>query len=272
MINYRIFAHKKFGQHFLHDNSVIKKIVSIISPNPSNTLVEIGPGLGALTKPISKYVDNLTAIEIDLNLINFLKTNKSLIKKLTIYPQNVLNFNFTEFSHQQGKMLRIFGNIPYNISTPLLFHLFHHINVIKDIHIMLQKEVIDRIIATPGCKNYGRLSVISQYHCHTVSILEISPKSFIPKPKVKSALIRLIPHSRILHQVKNLQDLKVITNIAFSQRRKMLRKSMKNLFPLEVLQQMGINPTLRAENISVVRYCQLANWLTAQKSQHRITL
>ncbi|WWO99802.1 MAG: 16S rRNA (adenine(1518)-N(6)/adenine(1519)-N(6))-dimethyltransferase RsmA [Candidatus Dasytiphilus stammeri] len=266
-INYRIFAQKKWGQHFLNDNLVIKKIVSIICPKRYNTFVEIGSGLGALTKPISEYVTNLTAIEIDLNLINVLKTNESLIKKLTIYPQNVLTFNFTELSHKQGKMLRIFGNIPYNISTSILFHLFHHIDVIKDMHLLLQKELVDRIIAVPGCKEYGRLSVISQYYCRPISLLEISPKSFTPKPKVKSALIRLIPHNIMPNKVNNVQDLNLITHMAFSQRRKMLRNSMKNFFSVEILEKIGIIPTLRAENLSVALYCQLANWLTSHSNK-----
>ncbi|WWO95372.1 MAG: 16S rRNA (adenine(1518)-N(6)/adenine(1519)-N(6))-dimethyltransferase RsmA [Candidatus Dasytiphilus stammeri] len=264
MVNDRFFVQKKLGQHFLHDNSVINKIIEIISPKPQNTLVEIGSGLGALTKPISEYVTNLTAIEIDVKLIKLLKTNESLMKKLKIYPQNVLTFNFTEFSQKKGKILRIFGNIPYNISTSLLFHLFSHIKVIKDMHLLLQKEFVDRIIAVPGCKEYGRLSVISQYYCRSISLLEIVPNSFKPKPKVKSALIRLIPHNIMPNLVKNIQDLNIITNLAFSQRRKMLRNSLKKLFPVEVLEQIGILPTLRAENISVALYCQLANWWTSQ--------
>ncbi|WWP00048.1 MAG: 16S rRNA (adenine(1518)-N(6)/adenine(1519)-N(6))-dimethyltransferase RsmA [Candidatus Dasytiphilus stammeri] len=260
--NYNIFAHKKFGQHFLQDKKIINQIVSIISPQPDNTLIEIGSGLGALTQPISEYVQDLTAIEIDRNLITLVKKNESLIKKLTIYQQNVLTFNFTEFSHKKRKMLRIFGNIPYNISTSLLFHLFDHFKVIKDMHFLLQKEFVDRIIAVPGCKDYGRLSVISQYYCRPSLIFEILPKYFKPKPKVKSSLIRLIPHNIMPNKVKNVQDLNRITNIAFSQRRKMLRNSMKNLFSAEFLEQIGIVPTLRAENISVALYCQLANLMS----------
>ncbi|WWO97413.1 MAG: 16S rRNA (adenine(1518)-N(6)/adenine(1519)-N(6))-dimethyltransferase RsmA [Candidatus Dasytiphilus stammeri] len=267
--NSNIFAHKKFSQHFLHDKKVINKIVAIISPKPDddNILIEIGSGLGALTQPISEYVRNLTAIEIDRNLIiNFLKNNESLTKKLTIYQQNVLTFNFTEFSHKKRKMLRVFGNLPYNISTSLLFHLFDHIKVIKDMHFLLQKEFVDRIIAVPGCKDYGRFSVISQYYCRPSFIFEILPKSFQPKPKVKSALIRLIPHDIMPNKVKNVNDLNRITNIAFSQRRKMLRNSMKNLFSSEFLEQIGIFPTLRAENISVALYCQLANLMNGLTS------
>ncbi|WWP01055.1 MAG: 16S rRNA (adenine(1518)-N(6)/adenine(1519)-N(6))-dimethyltransferase RsmA [Candidatus Dasytiphilus stammeri] len=256
------FASKKWGQNFIKDVNIINNIVSAINPQTDDQLVEIGPGLGALTKPLSKYVKHIIAIEIDKNLVNHLKKNVLLSKKLTIYQQNAINFNFNELLRQKGHKLRIFGNLPYNISSQLIFHLFKYITIIKDMHLMLQKEVVDRIIAVPDSKKYGRLSVMSQYYCKGVLIQDITPESFIPVPKVSSALVRLVPYSFMPNIVENISELNLITRTAFSHRRKMLRNSLSKLVTVKVLKEIGINPNLRAENIPVALYCKLANWLT----------
>ncbi|MEI4269751.1 MAG: 16S rRNA (adenine(1518)-N(6)/adenine(1519)-N(6))-dimethyltransferase RsmA [Candidatus Dasytiphilus stammeri] len=264
-IKYLSPARKKWGQYFLQDNIIINNIICAIAPHFDQALVEIGPGKGALTHPISQYVDELTVIEIDKNLSCSLQNQDSLRKKLTIYCQDVLNFNFYELAQKKGQLLRVFGNIAYNISTPLLFQLFHFITIIKDMHLMLQKEVVNRIVAGPGSKDYGRLSVMSQYYCQADSILEISPHSFIPRPKVHSALLRLVPHKIMSHGVQNLQSLSLITKIAFSQRRKILRNSLKDLVTMDILHKLDIDSQWRAENVSVALYCRLANWLTYNK-------
>ncbi|WWO96209.1 MAG: 16S rRNA (adenine(1518)-N(6)/adenine(1519)-N(6))-dimethyltransferase RsmA [Candidatus Dasytiphilus stammeri] len=258
-------ARKKWGQYFIQDNIIINNIICTIAPHFDQALVEIGPGRGALTNPISQYVDELTVIEIDKNLSFSLQNQHSLRNKLTIYCQDVLTFNFYELAQTKGQLLRVFGNIAYNISTPLLFKLFYFINIIKDMHLMLQKEVVNRIVACPGSKDYGRLSVMSQYYCQADSIMEIPPTSFIPRPKVYSALLRLVPHKIMPHGVKNLQSLSLITKIAFSQRRKILRNSLKDLVTMDILHKLDIDSQWRAENVSVALYCRLANWLTYNK-------
>ncbi|WWO99372.1 MAG: 16S rRNA (adenine(1518)-N(6)/adenine(1519)-N(6))-dimethyltransferase RsmA [Candidatus Dasytiphilus stammeri] len=256
------FIRNNWGQIFLKDAKIINNIVSAINPQNNDNLVEIGPGLGALTQPISKYVKHITAIEIDKNLVNVLKTNTMISNKLTIYQKNALNFDFNELSKQTGNKLRIFGNLPYNISTKLIFHLFKYTNIIKDMHLMLQKEVVDRIIAVPDSKKYGKLSIMSQYYCQGFLIQEITPESFIPVPKVSSALIRLVPYSFMPNIVENISELQLITRTAFSHRRKILKNSLSKLVTVKVLKEIGINPNLRAENLSVALYCKLANWLT----------
>ncbi|MEI4260056.1 MAG: 16S rRNA (adenine(1518)-N(6)/adenine(1519)-N(6))-dimethyltransferase RsmA [Candidatus Dasytiphilus stammeri] len=255
-------ARKRWGQYFLQDNIIINNIICAIAPHFNQALVEIGPGRGSLTNPISQYVEELTVIEIDKNLSFLLQNQDSLRNKLTIYCQDVLTFNFYELAQKKGQLLRVFGNIAYNISTPLLFKLFQFINIIKDMHLMLQKEVVNRIVAGPGSKDYGRLSVMSQYYCQADSLMEITPQSFIPRPKVHSALLRLVPHKIMPHGVKNVQSLSLITKRAFSQRRKILRNSLKDLVPMDILHKLDIDSQWRAENVSVALYCRLANWLT----------
>ncbi|WWP02023.1 MAG: 16S rRNA (adenine(1518)-N(6)/adenine(1519)-N(6))-dimethyltransferase RsmA [Candidatus Dasytiphilus stammeri] len=261
-ICYGHLAKKRFGQHFLKNKKIINNIVGFIQPQNNQEMVEIGPGLGFLTSEISKYVQHMTTIELDHNLVNRLQDNTVLNPKLKIYNQDVMTFDFNQLSQQQGKKLRIFGTLPYNISTPLLFYLFNYKNVIKDMHFVLQKEVVNRIIAKPGNKNYGRLSVMSQYYCKGISLLEIPPKSFIPSPKVFSVLIRLIPHITMPNIVHNIYALNYVTRIAFSQRRKMLRNSLRKVFTEDIINEIGIDPTLRAENISLTFYCHLANLLS----------
>lgn len=257
------FARKRFGQNFLNDQYIIDSIVSAIHPQPGEALVEIGPGLGALTEPVGDRLDAMTVIELDRDLAARLQTHPFLGPKLTIFQQDAMTFNFAELAEQKGQPLRVFGNLPYNISTPLMFHLFSYTSAIRDMHFMLQKEVVNRLVAGPGSKAYGRLTVMAQYYCNIIPVLEVPPESFTPPPKVDSAVVRLVPHATKPYPVDDIRVLSRITTEAFGKRRKTLRNSLGHLFSAEALAEMGIDGALRAENISVAQYCQLANWLIA---------
>jgi len=222
-------ARKRFGQNFLNDQFVIESIVSAINPQKGQAMVEIGPGLAALTEPVGERLDELTVIELDRDLAARLQTHPFLGPKLTIYQQDAMTMNFGELSEKLGQPLRVFGNLPYNISTPLMFHLFSYTDAIADMHFMLQKEVVNRLVAGPNSKAYGRLSVMAQYFCNVV---------------------------------KELRVLCRITTEAFNQRRKTIRNSLGNTFTVEVLAKLGIDPAMRAENISVEQYCKLANYIS----------
>ncbi|MCX8711857.1 16S rRNA (adenine(1518)-N(6)/adenine(1519)-N(6))-dimethyltransferase RsmA [Gilliamella sp. B3464] len=253
------FARKRFGQNFLHDDYIIESIVAAIQPKSDQALVEIGPGLAALTVPVSKYVDHLTVIEIDRDLASRLIDNPLLNNKLTVIEQDALTFNFNELNQQLGKPLRVFGNLPYNISTPLMFHLFEYANIIDDMHFMLQKEVVTRLVAAPNSKDYGRLSVMAQYYCQIIPVLEVPPTAFKPAPKVNSAVVKLIPYKQKPYLVDDVKILSRITTEAFNQRRKTIRNSLSNMFTTDQLIELDIDPNLRAENLSVQQYCKLAN-------------
>ncbi len=228
-------ARKRFGQNFLNDQFVIDSIVSAINPQKGQAMVEIGPGLAALTEPVGERLDQLTVIELDRDLAARLQTHPFLGPKLTIYQQDAMTFNFGELAEKMGQPLRVFGNLPYNISTPLMFHLFSYTDAIADMHFMLQKEVVNRLVAGPNSKAYGRLSVMAQYYCNVIPVLEVPPSAFTPPPKVDSAVVRLVPHATMPHPVKDVRVLSRITTEAFNQRRKTIRNSLGNLFSVEAL-------------------------------------
>ncbi|VFP82829.1 16S rRNA (adenine(1518)-N(6)/adenine(1519)-N(6))-dimethyltransferase RsmA [Candidatus Erwinia haradaeae] len=255
------YARKRFGQHFLHDQSIIENIIRAIQPQHGESMIEIGPGLGALTVHIGRLLNDLVVIEIDHDLILRLQNNPLLKQKLTIFQQDALTFDFSRFARSQTQILRICGNLPYNIATPLILHLFNHISVIHDMHFMLQEEVANRLLAHPGNKSYGRLSVMAQYYCDILPVLNVPSQSFTPPPKVRSKVVRLIPIRHSKELPNHMYLLSCVTRAAFSQRRKTLRNSLSHLIPSEVLLHMHICPKLRAENISVMQYCQLARWL-----------
>ncbi|WNJ78851.1 16S rRNA (adenine(1518)-N(6)/adenine(1519)-N(6))-dimethyltransferase RsmA [Cedecea neteri] len=260
-------ARKRFGQNFLNDQFVIDSIVSAINPQPGQAMVEIGPGLGALTEPVGERMDKLTVIELDRDLAARLQTHPFLAPKLTIYQQDAMTMDFGDLSQKIGQPLRVFGNLPYNISTPLMFHLFSYTDAIADMHFMLQKEVVNRLVAGPNSKAYGRLSVMAQYYCNVIPVLEVPPTAFTPAPKVDSAVVRLVPHATLPHPVKDLRVLSRITTEAFNKRRKTIRNSLGHLFSADVLAELGVDATLRAENISVEQYCKLANYLAEHPQQ-----
>lgn len=253
------FARKRFGQNFLHDDYIIESIVAAIQPKQGQALVEIGPGLAALTIPVSKHVDHLTVIEIDRDLASRLVENPFLQSKISVIEQDALTFDFNLLFDQLGQPLRVFGNLPYNISTPLMFHLFEYAPIISDMHFMLQKEVVTRLVAAPNSKDYGRLSVMAQYYCQIIPVLEVPPSSFKPAPKVDSAVVKLIPYKQKPYLVNDVKVLSRITTEAFNQRRKTIRNSLGNLFTAEQMFELDIDPNLRAENLTVKQYCLLAN-------------
>lgn len=253
------FARKRFGQNFLNDENVIENIVAAIQPKKDQALVEIGPGLAALTLPVSQYVDHLTVIEIDRDLATRLLENPFLKDKINVIQQDAMTVDFTALANQMNQPLRVFGNLPYNISTPLMFHLFQFTHAISDMHFMLQKEVVNRLVAAPNSKAYGRLSVMAQYYCQIIPVLEVPPYAFKPAPKVDSAVVKLIPHKSLPHLVNDVRALSRITTEAFNQRRKTIRNSLSNIFSAESLTNLGIDLDARAENLSVQQYCQLAN-------------
>ncbi|MFP1789807.1 16S rRNA (adenine(1518)-N(6)/adenine(1519)-N(6))-dimethyltransferase RsmA [Lonsdalea quercina] len=258
------FARKRFGQNFLHDHFVIDSIVSAIHPQPDQALVEIGPGLGALTAPVGERLNHFTVVELDRDLAARLEVHPTLKDKLTIIQQDAMKVDFAELAQQIGQPLRVFGNLPYNISTPLMFHLFSYTQAIRDMHFMLQKEVVNRLVAGPNSKAYGRLSVMAQYYCQVIPVLEVPPTAFRPAPKVDSAVVRLVPHTTSPYPQVDTRVLSRITTEAFNQRRKTLRNSLGNLFTQEQLAEQGINANDRAENVTVEQYCKLANWLSSQ--------
>ncbi|MFC6440955.1 16S rRNA (adenine(1518)-N(6)/adenine(1519)-N(6))-dimethyltransferase RsmA [Bowmanella sp. JS7-9] len=252
-------ARKRFGQNFLHDPYVIDQIVSAINPKNGENLIEIGPGLGALTEPVCEQVDQLTVVELDRDLAERLRSHPFLQNKLTVIETDAMKFDFA--SLQEKGTLRIFGNLPYNISTPLMFHLFSFHDTVSDMHFMLQKEVVDRLAAGPGSKAYGRLSVMAQYFCKVMPVLQVPPGAFKPAPKVDSAVVRLIPKPADQLLAKDVSLLNAVCSAAFGQRRKTLRNSLANYIDEAGLQKLEINPTERAENLSLTQFISIANYV-----------
>ncbi len=250
---------KRFGQNFLVDDTVITKIVETIQPNPTQTIVEIGPGLGAITKPLLEKSGVLTAIELDRDLASRLRDRFG--DKISLYNTDALEFDFA--SLEAESRLRVVGNLPYNISTPLLFHLLEYAKIIKDMHFMLQKEVVDRMVAAPNNKSYGRLSVMIGMYCETEALFDIEPGSFNPPPKVVSSFVRLTPKSEQPDPILASHVQRIVT-AAFSMRRKTIRNSLKKLLSSEQLLSAEIDPNLRAENVSLSGYLRLADTLMAQ--------
>ncbi len=251
-------ARKRFGQNFLTDNNVINRIVGAIAPDNDHVMVEIGPGLGALTEPVASSIDNLTVVELDRDLVDRLQHHPVLKDKLTIHQGDALQFDFSQLV-VPGKKLKVFGNLPYNISTPLMFHLFEFAELIETMHFMLQKEVVLRLSASPGTKAYGRLTVMAQYFCQVVPVLEVPPHSFAPPPKVDSAVVRLLPYAEKPFPCKDVNVLRQLCTTAFNMRRKTLRNNLKQVLSDEEFEQLGIDHNLRPEQISVEQYVAMAN-------------
>lgn len=255
----RHIINKKLGQHFLIDLEIIDKIVNVVNPKNNDFMVEIGPGLGALTYPICKILNELVVIEYDKTLGTELLNN---LKNVKVFIQNVLNFNFFNLVNDINQSIRIIGNLPYNISIPILTHLFKFSNSIIDMHFMFQKEVANRLLAQPDTKNYGRLSIITQYFYKVIFLFDVRPKSFFPVPKVTSAFVRLIPKKINKLYLKNIDKLSYVTTLAFCQRRKTIKNSLSSLFSVNTLKKLGISPYFRAENLSVQQYCLLSNYIS----------
>ncbi|MFH4354261.1 MAG: 16S rRNA (adenine(1518)-N(6)/adenine(1519)-N(6))-dimethyltransferase RsmA [Neisseriaceae bacterium] len=249
-------AKKRFGQHFLQDDYLIHSIIKLIDPSPSETLVEIGPGRGALTKPLCQLVEHLHVIELDRDLIHFLQQT-SYSQQLIIHHQNVLTFEFQTLPAPY----KIVGNLPYNISTPLLFYLLQYEKFIHSTYFMLQKEVALRLTAKPGTSQFSKLSVLLQYHFDIEILLNVPADAFVPKPKVESAVIRMIPRPPPL-KAKNWQQFSRLITHAFQMKRKTIFNNLRSLVSKEELLNLDIDPQQRPETISIEKYVRLSNSLS----------
>lgn len=249
---------KRFGQNFLQDAFIIHSIVAAVDARPGDVVVEIGPGLGALTRPLLRALPQLHVVEIDRDIIARLAAEFPP-ERLVIHEGDALAFDFGALAHEQP--LKLVGNLPYNISTPLLFHLATYADRVSDMHFMLQKEVVDRMVAEPSTSDYGRLSVMLQYLFVIDWLFDVPPEAFDPAPKVNSAVVRLIPKPPELLTAANFEAFSTLVATAFSQRRKMLRNTLKDFVSEQMLCAQGLLPTSRAEELSVEDYIRLSNAL-----------
>ncbi|MDX1756435.1 MAG: 16S rRNA (adenine(1518)-N(6)/adenine(1519)-N(6))-dimethyltransferase RsmA [Marinobacter sp.] len=256
-------ARKRFGQNFLHDPGVIERIVRAINPRPDDVMVEIGPGLGALTEEILAVNPNLQVVELDRDLIPVLRTKFFNYPNFRIHEADALKFDFGQLvqapASGEPKALRIVGNLPYNISTPLIFHLLGQAGVVEDMHFMLQKEVVQRLAAVSGDNHYGRLGIMAQYFCKVQPLFEVGPGAFRPAPKVDSAIVRLVPHQTLPHPARDLATLQRVVRTAFNARRKTLRKALAGVITASQLQALGIDDGLRPENLTLAQYVTIAD-------------
>ena len=254
-----IRARKRFGQHFLHDPGVIRRIVAAIDPQPSDRLIEIGPGLGALTRPLLERAGHLEVIEIDRDVVPLLEERCRGAGTLTVHLADALTVDIAALAGG-GTPLRVVGNLPYNISTPLLFHLLDAAHVVRDMHFMLQKEVVDRIAATPGGKDYGRLTVMLAARCRAERLFHVGPGAFRPPPRVDSAVVRLVPLPGTPFPMPDPQRFAAVVRAAFSMRRKTLRNGLRALVDERAFAACGIDPGRRPETLAAAEFGALAAW------------
>ena len=250
---------KRFGQHFLRDPGVIDAIVQAIDPKPGDTVVEIGPGHGAITEPLAERAGHLHCVELDRDLAATLRRRFGSRDNVTIHEADALGFDFCTL----GDSLRIVGNLPYNISTPLLFHVLQWSSLIEDMHFMLQKEVVDRIAAAPGGKTWGRLSVMVRYRCTVTPLFDVPPDAFRPPPRVTSSVVRLAPHERPPVDIPDPEQFDRLVATAFAQRRKTLRNSLRGLLDTADIEAAGIDPGARPETLGLEQFAALARALGA---------
>ncbi|GAA0722194.1 16S rRNA (adenine(1518)-N(6)/adenine(1519)-N(6))-dimethyltransferase RsmA [Dokdonella soli] len=247
---------KRFGQHFLHDANILHRIVQAIAPQPGERVVEIGPGDGALTLPLLRALGRLTVIELDRDLIPRLRAAAESVGELEIVNADVLGVDLAALAH--GEPLRVVGNLPYNISSPILFHCIEHLDAIRDMHFMLQKEVVERMAAAPGSKVYGRLSVMLQLVCRVEPLLEVPPGAFRPPPKVDSAVVRVTPRTPQERPQVDGAAIARVVKAAFGQRRKTLANALRDVVPTERIEAAGIDPRVRAEQLAPSAFVELA--------------
>lgn len=250
-------ARKRFGQHFLHDPHVIARIIAAVAPLPDEHLVEIGPGLGAITVPLLRACGQLSAVELDRDVIPHLRAATAGLGTLDILEADALTVDFSALRHDQ-RPLRLVGNLPYNISTPLLFHFLEAAAHIRDMHFMLQKEVVERMAAGPGEADYGRLSVMLQARLKVVPLFEIGPGAFRPPPKVDSAIVRLVPLPEPRVPAALQAAFAEVVRLAFAQRRKQLRNTLKTVLAADAIEAAGVDPAARAETLDLAAYVRLA--------------
>jgi len=254
-------AKKHLGQHFLHERGIVEKIVLAVDPKPGDRLVEIGPGQGAITFPLLRAHGALTAIEFDRDLIAPLQHAAREFGELTILPGDVLEVDFTALAGDgpaADDRLRLVGNLPYNLSSPILFHALDHASAIRDMHFMLQKEVVDRMAAAPGSKVYGRLSVMLQAYCAVTPLFKVSPGAFRPPPKVDSAVVRLVPRDPAQVGIRDPRRFAAVVRAAFGQRRKTLRNALQGTLDEQAIAAAGVRPDARAEQLAVADFIRLA--------------
>lgn len=256
MSDYQHRARKRFGQNFLHDAGVIHRILRAIHAKPGERLVEIGPGQGALTEGLLDSGAQLDVVELDLDLIPILQAKFAGREN----QGDALKFDFSRLS-QEPASLRIVGNLPYNISTPLIFHLLEHAQLIRDMHFMLQKEVVERLAAQPGGGDWGRLSIMVQYHCRVEHLFNVGPGAFNPAPKVDSAIVRLVPHETLPHPARDHRQLERVVREAFNQRRKTLRNTLKGLLDAEAIEAAQVDGGLRPEQLDLAAFVRLSDQL-----------
>ncbi len=259
-------ARKRFGQNFLRDTGVILRIVRAIAPRPGDRLIEIGPGQGALTAPLIEAAGALEVIELDRDLIPGLRVQFFDYPQFVIHEGDALKFDFQALAAQDGRPLRVAGNLPYNISTPIIFHLLAARGAIADMHFMLQKEVVERLAAEPGGPDWGRLSVMTQYYCQVESLFVVPPEAFVPRPKVDSAIVRLTPHAELPAPAHDEVRFAEVVKAAFGQRRKTLRNNFKGIIDAEALTALGIDPARRPQTLRVAELVAISNHLTESAS------
>jgi len=247
---------KRFGQNFLEDRGVVEQIVAAIRPQPGERFIEIGPGLGALTLPLLQRLGHLDAIEIDRDIVEGLRASHPA-NRLTIHEGDALEFDIAAL----GNDLRVVGNLPYNISTPLLFHLTDQAGAVRDAHFMLQREVVDRMSAQPGTAEYGRLSVMLQYRWNIDSLFDVPPSAFRPAPKVWSSVVRMIPHRVLPHIAHDERLFADVVMRAFGQRRKTLRNTLREKLTASDFEHLGIDPVARGETLGVADFVRIANFI-----------
>lgn len=252
---------KRFGQHFLRDQGVVDRIVRVAVAPDSVALVEIGPGLGALTLPLLRELGHLHAVELDRDLIEPLARRAAALGKLTIHQGDALAFDFAALSETLGKPLRLIGNLPYNISTPFLFHLFAQRACIESMHFMLQKDVVERLAASSAEKAYGRLGIMAQYHCRVLPLFEVHPNCFDPPPRVDSAVVSLQPHDSPPWDVGDFSNFQWVVTAAFSARRKTLRNALAGVLDETRIRAAGVDPGSRAERVTPESYAALSRQL-----------
>lgn len=265
-------ARKRFGQNFLHDQNIIERIISHINPAPDDHIVEIGPGKGALTEYLIEHAVKLDVIELDRDLIPVLESRFCSFAHFKIHSADALKFDYSALTESDDDKLRLVGNLPYNISTPLIFHLLDNVSLIQDMHFMLQKEVVERLTASAGSKAYGRLSILVQYLCHAELLFIAPPGAFDPQPKVDSAIVQLTPRQNFDNvprlQYGNANDLALIAREAFGQRRKTLRNNLKQILSAEQISQCGIDPARRAETLTISEFVALTDQYVQADDSH----
>lgn len=255
-------ARKRFGQNFLVNSQIVAGIIAAINPQPGQHIIEIGPGQGALTDSLVASGAQIDAIELDRDLAAFLIAKFAKHTNFVLHSADILDFDLSSVcTDLNNRQLRLVGNLPYNISSPLLFKLFSNMALITDMHFMLQREVAERLTAKPNSKQYGRMSVMAQYYCKMQIVLDVPPNSFNPVPKVDSSIVYLQPHLQPTITVTDTELLQKVTTVAFNQRRKTIANSCKTLITAAELEQLKINPLLRAENLTLTDYANITNYI-----------